>query len=130
MYTNPEAFVVNDLKKKIYSCGCKRCRSVVSLIENYGAKLRIRASSAGRLCELAVVAAEGHAGMHEQEVVGERRNYARHLRLKLDGPVSNSDKPNHIGWAYTHSNHNPEAKHRINLGAAKVYYREGVYTLV
>ena len=83
-----------------------------------------------RLCELAVVAGEGDSGVHELDVVRERRNYASHLGLKLSGTTSNSDLPVHISWAVGNSNHNPDAKNRINLGCAYATFRDGYYRIV
>ena len=120
---------MNDLKKMIYDCKCRRCRAVKKLVEEHGADLRFSESRAGRLCELAVVAAEGSVGILESEVVEARRSYAEHLNVQLSGPTSDAELPAHIAWAVINSNHNPDAKSRINLGSAKASYSNGKYFL-
>ncbi len=117
------------LRERIFSCTCSRCRAVVYLIESMGADIRINSKAAGRLCELAVVAAYGERGISEDQVVKERRAYAKHLGIELSGPTSNSDVPGHIQWATLNSNHNSRAKNRINIGSARATFRDGIYTL-
>ena len=109
----------NDLKKQIYSCECDRCKALVCLVEQCGAQLLFSPTRAGRLCELAVVAAAGDVGLSWDSVVNERRAYADHLRIALSGPTSDADEPVHIEWATYNSNHNPDAIERINLGQAR-----------
>lgn len=116
---------INDFREKIYSCACERCRALVVLVEDRGAKFQFNPNAAGRLCELAVVAASGESGIAKNDVVRERRKYAQHLGIELSGPTSNADIPNHIQWAVENSNHNSEARNRINLGRAKAVYKEG-----
>jgi len=94
-----------------------------------GANIRINSKAAGRLCELAVVAAYGERGISEDQVVKERRTYAKHLGIKLSGPTSNPDTPGHIQWATRNSNHNSHAKNRINIGTARATFSGGIYTL-
>ncbi|MEH6367917.1 MULTISPECIES: hypothetical protein [Pseudomonas] len=120
---------MSDLKQKIYECPCKQCRALYRLIEESGAKIRFSEVNAGRLCELAVVAAEGVDGMPEIAVVAARRLYAKHLGVSLTGPTSNADYPAHIQWAVSNSNHNPAAKNKINLGRAKAIYVNGRFIL-
>ena len=120
----------NPLKQHVYSCPCPRCRTVVWLIEDCGAALNFSAKQAGRLCELAVVAAEGKAGLAATDVVSERRAYAKHLNVALSGPTSDADNAVHIEWAVRNSNHNPTATNRINLGQAKATLSDGRYRIV
>lgn len=120
---------MNDLKQKIYECPCKQCRAIYRLIEECGAEIRFSETKAGRLCELAVVAAEGAAGISENSVVAARRSYAKHLGVNLTGPTSNAEHPSHIAWAVSNSNHNPAAKNKINIGSAKASYLNGRYFL-
>ena len=122
--------MVNSLKDQIYGCRCSTCRAVVWLVDDRGAHLQFSATRAGRLCELAVVAAAGDDGLDESEVVSARRSYASHLGVKLTGPISNSDQPIHILHAIDHSNHNPNASNRINLGQAYASFRDGRFTLL
>jgi hypothetical protein len=61
--------------------------------------------------------------------VHERRKYAQHLGIQLSGPTSDADHPNHIHWALEHSNHNPDARNRINLGRARATYSKGRFFL-
>ena len=110
---------INDFKKKIYSCECNRCKAVVWLVEERGAKLQFSPSRAGRLCELAVVAASGSEGILGADVVRERRAYAQHLGIQLNGPISNASTPIHIHWALEHSNHQTKSGDRINIGQAR-----------
>jgi hypothetical protein len=118
---------MNDLEHKIYECECKPCCALRRLIDECGADFRISETKAGRLCELAVVAAEGVDGIFESDVVAARRSYAQHLGVKLTGSTSNAEDPTHIAWAVKNSNHNPTAKNRINLGSAKASNRDGRY---
>ena len=108
----------NDFRDKIYACECDVCRSVVRLVEEKGAVLQFSPARAGRLCELAVVAASGNQGLTGEQVVDARRRYADHLGISLMGPVSDADGPAHIQHALDNSNHNPSARSRINLGRA------------
>ena len=108
----------NELKLRIYQCNCQRCSAVVWLAEQCRANLQFSKERAGRLCELAVVASTGANGMDEGTVVSARREFAKHLNVTLEGPVSNAETPNHIEWAISNSNHNPHAKNPINLGSA------------
>jgi len=89
-----------------------------------GAKLRFSEAKAGRLCELAVVAAEGADGISENAVVAARRSYATHLGVSLMGPTSNAENPTHIAWAVRNSDHN-----KINIGTAEASYLKGRYFL-
>ena len=114
-----EVTMPNDFKKSIYSCPCETCRALVRLVKDRGAKLLFSRDRAGRLCELAVVAAAGEQGIPEGEVVAKRRVYAEHVQASLHGPTCDSDEPVHIRWAIGNSNHNPNATHRINLGQAR-----------
>lgn len=111
----------NEMKERIYKCECSRCRAIVWLVEECGAVLQFSQARAGRLCELAVVAAEGANGIEANAIVSARRSFAKHIDVKLSGPTSDSDEPNHIKWAVTNSNHNPDAKNRINLGHARAF---------
>lgn len=119
---------MNDLKQQIFQCLCKPCAAIRTLVEN-GAVLQFSPVRAGRLCELAVVAAAGTEGMRAVKVVQARRDYARHLRVELRGPVSDADQPIHIQHAVTDSNHNPNARNRINLGEMWASLVGGVYYL-
>ena len=109
---------MNDLQAKIYDCECNECHAVKWLVEQAQANLAFRENAAGRLCELAVVAASKGKGIPQFLVVPQRRKYAEHLGIELSGPVSNSDTPNHIEWAIANSKHNPNAKNPIDLGRA------------
>lgn len=120
----------NPLKEQIYSCKCTHCRALVAVVEDRGAKLQFSESRAGRLCELAVVAAAGSKGLPDHEVVPQRRAYAAHLGLTLSGSTSNADSPVHIAWAVTNSNRNRDARNRVNLGEARATYTDGRYRLV
>ena len=120
---------MNDLRQKIYGCTCDRCRALVRLVEERGAVLRFSPTRAGRLCELAVVAAAGPPGMPRNSIVSARREYARHLEIILSGPVSNADTPVHIEHAVTDSNHNPNASNRINLGQARASVHDDRFRL-
>ncbi len=117
----------NKLRDKICDCPCNQCRALIWLINVCGAKLNISAKSAGRLCELAVVAACGSAGMQSDSIVTARRQYAKHLNIELKGPTSDADDPTHIKWALKNSNHNPDAKNKINLCNAYAIYGDGRY---
>ena len=130
--TEPEVTMgrPNQFRQQIYGCGCERCRALVSLVEGSGARVQVSPERAGRLCELAVVAASGTNGLDEADVVAARRAYARHLGIDLSGPTSNSDDPVHIGWAIENSNHNRYAKNRINLGKARASIANERYRLV
>lgn len=122
--------VLNDLKTQIYSCECERCKALVWLIEQCDAQLLFSPTRAGRLCELAVVAAAGDVGLPKELVVAERRAYADHLRITLSGPTSDADEPVHIDWAIRNSNHTPDATEQINLGRARASLDEsGRYRL-
>lgn len=121
---------MNDLKKQIYDCKCDRCRALVHLVKEKCAVLQFSRSRAGRLCELAVVAAAGSSGMVSSAVAPARREYARHLGIVLRGPVSDSDEPVHIQHAVTHSNHNANASNRINLGQARASLTGDVFRLL
>lgn len=120
----------NPLKQQIYNCKCPHCRAIVALAEERGAKLQFSESRAGRLCELAVVAAAGSVGLPDHEVVSQRRAYAVHLGLTLSGSTSNADSPVHIAWAVTNSNHNRDARNRVNIGQALATYTGGRYRLL
>jgi hypothetical protein len=119
----------NLLKERIYGCGCSRCRAIVVLSEKHGASLQFVAGRAGRLCELAVVAASGSEGISAHDVVVERREYASHIGVQLKGHISNSNDPIHICHAIDHSNHNSKARNRINIGSAHASYFEGRFFL-
>lgn len=112
---------INNLQARIETCDCAPCRALSALLSEAGAKLRISPNFPGRLCELAVVAAAGSAGLTSSEAVQQRRNYARHLGLLLDGPEKDHPEPIHIRWATKYSNHTPNIKpsnQPINLGKA------------
>ncbi|ENY7310809.1 hypothetical protein ACF1LP_006653, partial [Pseudomonas aeruginosa] len=100
--------------------GCAPSKALLALW-SAGADLRVSPRKAGRLCELAVVAAAGKAGMLESEIVAARRAYAASLGVTLSGAISNADEPVHIHHAVSNSNHNPNASNRINLGRARAY---------
>ncbi len=117
----------NPLRERIYGCSCERCAAVVKLVEVHGAGLMFRLDGSGRLCELAVVAAEGAQGLPAHSVVNERRAYAKHIGAELLGPISDSPDPIHICHAIDHSNHNSKARNRINLGTAMATYKNGRY---
>lgn len=95
-----------------------------------GANLQFSSARAGRLCEIAVVAAAGPDGIAARDVVDERRKFARHLGVVLAGPISNSDDPIHICHAIDHSNHRSKARNRINIGGARASYMNGRFYLV
>jgi hypothetical protein len=99
------------------------------LIEEFDANLMFDEARAGRLCEVAVVLAAGSHGLPESQVVKERRAYADHLGIRLCGRTCDSDQPGHIEHALTHSNHNPRASNRINLGRAKATKSAGRYDI-
>ncbi|MBV7476087.1 hypothetical protein [Pseudomonas sp. PDM31] len=120
---------LNDFKQQIYSCECKFCRAIVWLVKDCRAQLQFAPSRAGRLCELAVVAASGAEGIAESEVVGKRRAYAQHLGIELSGPTSNAETPVHIQWALEHSNHDPKAANPVIIGQARATYSAGRYFL-
>jgi hypothetical protein len=75
------------------------------------------------MCEMAVVAAAGAAGLTGEEVVARRRAYQRHLGLVADGPLTNSPKPGHIEHAVKYSNNTPGIKQSqpIHVGRARAY---------
>jgi hypothetical protein len=101
----------------------------VWLVEDCRAQLQFAPTRAGRLCELAVVAASGALGIAESEIVRERRAYACHLGIELSGPTSNAETPAHVHWALEHSNHNPGATNPVNIGQARATYSAGRYFL-
>jgi hypothetical protein len=118
----------NELKAKIFRCGCGECRALTGLMEEAGAKLIISPSTGGRFCEFAVVAAAGTQGIAPEEVVRKRRQYAEHLGIELAGNTQNNDGPGHIRWAIKYSNHNTQVKEpngRINLGRAHASEKDG-----
>ena len=119
----------NPLKEQIYGCRCATCRALVWLVEEMGAQLQFSSKRAGRLCELAVVAEAGIGGLIDKRVVGARRTYATHLGIKLTGKISNSEEPIHIHHAIVNSNHNPDAKNRINIGSAHASFANGRFFL-
>ena len=121
---------MNDFKQLIYDCECNRCRALMHLVKEKGAVLQFSRSRAGRLCELAVVAATGSTGMVNGDVVPARREYARHLGIVLSGPISDSEEPVHIRHAVTNSNHNPNASSPINLGQARASHMGDVFRLL
>ena len=107
----------SDLKKQIYACECKPCKAIVWLMEQCGDHLVFSHSRAGRLCEIAVVAAAEEVGLSKEHVVAERRKYADHLRVPLSGPTSDSDEPVYIEWAIRNSNHNPDGnRSQLQIG--------------
>ncbi|WP_169715866.1 hypothetical protein [Pseudomonas indica] len=120
-----------EMEQKVRACTCKTCKALIKLIDDHHADLRFSVTRAGRLCELAVVASTGALGLPEYKVVKARRKYAEHhLGIKLTGPTSNSDKPVHIRHALNNSNHNPEAKNRINLGEAEATFSNNRFFLL
>lgn len=110
---------MSDLKSRIYACECEQCRALKWLIEDCGAHLVFSETTCGRLCELAVVAAKGEAGIPSFLVVGQRRKYASHLGVSLEGPTQNAKTPVHIEWAISNSKQNPKAHNPVDLGRAK-----------
>jgi hypothetical protein len=80
----------------------------------------------GRGCELVAVAA-APKGLKARDVVKQRRAVAKYKKTTLAGPVSDSPEPVHIQWAVTNSNHNPDARNRINLGTARAVFVGGRY---
>ena len=110
---------MNDLKSKIYSCECDQCRALKWLVEDCGANLVFSEKMAGRLCELAVVAAGREKGIASFLVVGKRRKFAEHLGVSLKGSTQNAKTPVHIEWTISNSNHNPNAHNPVDLGRAK-----------
>ncbi|MEI7868387.1 MAG: hypothetical protein WCI11_10875 [Candidatus Methylumidiphilus sp.] len=107
-----------EFKIKIRDCKCNICSSVISLVDEADANLHFDPNRAGRFCEIAVVAASGKNGLHKDDVVQARRDYAEHLGIQLSGSTQNSDEPIHIKHAIENSNHNPKAREPINLGSA------------
>jgi hypothetical protein len=61
-------------------------------------------------------------GLHEDEVVQARRDYANHLHIDLQGPTQNADWPIHI-----HNAANPDEPNRVNLGNAHARYELNRY---
>jgi len=116
-------------KERVFSCACTRCRAVVALVEEKGAVLHFEEKRAGRLCEIAVVAGAGPRGIAAADVVPERRSYAEHVGAELSGSISDSRDPVHIIHAIDHSNHNVNARNRINIGSARAWYKNGRYYL-
>ena len=110
---------MNDFKSRIYACECEQCRALKWLVEDCGAHLVFSETKPGRLCELAVVAAAGERGIASFSGVGQRRKYAAHLGVNLEGPTQNAKTPVHIEWAISNSKHNPNADNPVNLGRAK-----------
>jgi hypothetical protein len=110
---------MNDFKSKIYSCSCNECVALKWLVEECGANLVFSESKAGRLCELAVVAGSAQKGISSFLTVVGRRKYAAHLGIKLEGPVSNANEPNHIEHPISNPKNNPIAHNPIDLGRAK-----------
>ena len=119
---------MNKFKEQVFACPCARCRALVNLVEN-GATLQFSRERAGRLCEMAVVAAAGDEGIHEGAVVAARREYAKHLGIELSGSVQDGDRPGHIEWAIKNNNHVPNAAQPINLGRAVPTKRQGRFYL-
>ncbi len=120
----------NDFKERIYNCTCQVCQKLIWLVETQGAVIQFSETRAGRLCEIAVVAATGKNGILEADVVNARRLYAKHLGIVLSGNTSNSNDPVHIKHAITDSNHNPDANRRINIGQAIAMYKNGRFTIL
>ncbi len=115
--------LVDTIKRR----SAQGCGPSIALLELLAAEARlvITRDNPGRLCELAVVAETGRRGMPENEVVAARRAYAASLGVTLSGPTKDSDKPAHISHAVDHSNHNPNARNRINLGNARAFRQNG-----
>jgi hypothetical protein len=113
-----------DLASRIATCACDPCRALTALRNDAGSRLRIMPHAPGRLCEMAVVAAAGAAGLTAAEVVEKRRAYQQHLGLVADGPLKDAPTPGHISHAIKYSNHTPGIKpsHQpIHLGRAHAY---------
>lgn len=113
-----------DIIKRRSGEGCDPSTALLELLAAE-ARLVIARDNPGRLCELAVVAATGRKSMPENEVVAARRAYAASLGVMLSGSTKDSDKPVHINHAVDHSNHNPNARNRINLGNARAFRQNG-----
>jgi hypothetical protein len=116
--------ISNELRERIYACPCARCQALKILVEEAGATLKFWPHAAGRLCEIAVVAAAGPKGIPIHEVVTARRDYAKHLGLTLKGPISNSDDPVHIDHAL-----DPTASKPIRLGTARAVLQNERYRI-
>lgn len=107
--------------RTIKACTHPACVATRKL-EQHGANLRF---GQGRHCELAVLAAAGDAGMLDADLVAGRRAYAKHLGVTLDGlttaVVADAEYAIHARWAAKGNTvGNPNAKHAIPLGTAKV----------
>jgi hypothetical protein len=114
----------HDLVSRIAACPCDPCRALTALRNEAGSRLQIRATAPGRMCEMAVVAAAGAAGLTGEEVVAHRRAYQRHLGLVANGPLTDSPRPGHIQHAVKYSNSTPGIKasqQPIHLGRARAY---------
>jgi hypothetical protein len=114
----------NDLAARIAACSCDPCRALTALRDEAGSRLQIRPSAPGRMCEMAVVAAAGAAGLTGGEVVAHRRDYQRHLGLVADGPLKDASYPGHIEHAIKYSNNTPGIKpsqQPIHVGRARAY---------
>jgi len=118
------------LREQIFWCSCEPCRAIVRLVEHHGANLQFSLARAGRLCELVIVVGAGADGIAARDVVPERRKYASHLELELTGQISNCADPIHICHAIDHSNHNSQARNRINIGSARASYSQGRFYLL
>jgi hypothetical protein len=118
----------HELANKIASCDCNPCRAFTALRGQAGSRMRIRADAPGRMCEIAVVAGAGTAGMSIDDVVAARRAYAAHLGLELNGRTTNSPDPIHIKHAIACSNHTPDPNPGdgpIHLGKARAVLANG-----
>jgi hypothetical protein len=111
-----------EFQQCIRNCECPTCRALIRLIDKAGATIIFSPTRAGRLCEMAVVAAAGANGIGEKDVVAARRDYAHHLQIALRGPIQDHDAPIHIEHAL-----DPSADNPIRLGQARARFEAGRY---
>jgi hypothetical protein len=121
-----------DFASRISACPCDPCRALIALRDEAGSRLRITERSPGRMCEIAVVAAAGAAGLTGDEVVMRRGAYQRHLGLTAVGTLKASNKPIHIEHAIKFSNNKEGVKpsdQPIHIGSARAYKQGDRYFL-
>ena len=112
---------MNPLREHVDNCSHPACVATRKLEEN-GANLIL---GKGRHCEIAVLAAAGDEGLSDEEIVRERRAYADHLSVTLDGrtDATIADAPHAVHARHAaegNINDEEDAKSPIRLGSARV----------
>lgn len=115
----------SNLMRHMQECHHPACRATDRLLRA-GAGLRL---GMGRHCELAVVAAAGAEGLDASDVVAARREYAKHLGVRVVGSVANAETPIHVEHALVNYRGNPAAKYPINLGSARAVKRGSRFSI-